>query len=64
MNGKKYLYNKKNHTIHIRGFCQYSKGKTDYIPFESEDEVKAYDGRASMCKLCQKERDKKLEEWL
>ena len=59
---KKYLYNKKNHTIHIKGFCQYSKGNNYYIPFDSEDEAKASDGRASMCKFCQKERDKKLEE--
>lgn len=58
---KKYLYNKQSHTLHIRGFCQYSKGKTDYIPFESEDEAKASDGRASMCKLCRNARDKKLE---
>ena len=58
---KKYLYNKQSHTLHIKGFCQYSKGKTDYIPFESEDEDKAFDGRASMCKSCQKKRDKKLE---
>ena len=59
---KRYLYNKKNHTIHIRGFCQYSKGKTDYTPFDSEDKARSFDGRASLCKFCQKERDKKLEE--
>lgn len=58
---KKYLYNKQSHTLHIKGFCQYSKGKTDYIPFDSEDEARSFDGRASLCKFCQKERDKKLE---
>ena len=59
---KKYLYNKQSHTLHIRGFCQFAKGKTYYTPFESEDEAKAFDGRASLCKFCQKARDKKLEE--
>ena len=58
---KKYLYNKQSHTLHIRGFCQFAKGKTNYISFGSEDEAKSFDGRASMCKFCQKERDKKLE---
>ena len=58
---KKYLYNKKNHTLHIKGYCHHVKGVNDYTPFSSEDEAKAYDGRASMCKFCQKARDKKLE---
>lgn len=61
MNGKMYLFNKQSHTLHIKGFCHYSKGVNDYIPFLSEDEAIASDGRASLCKFCQKARDKKLE---
>ena len=60
---KKYLYNKQTHTLHIKGYCHHVKGVNNYTPFLSEDEAKAFDCRASMCKLCQKERDKKMEEF-
>ncbi len=58
----KYLYNPKRHTLHIKGYCTHTKGiYSDYIPFDSEDEALAYDGRSvSMCKLCQKEREKRM----
>ncbi len=58
---KKYLYNKQTHALHIRGFCCHAKGVSNYLPFDSEDEAITFDSRASMCKLCKKERDKKLE---
>ena len=61
---KKYLFNPNTHTIHIKGYCHHVKGKcSSYIAFDTEDEVLAYDGRsAGMCKLCQKERERKMEE--
>ena len=57
-----FLYNPKAHTLHIKGYCRFTKGKTDYIPFATEDEALAHDGRAvGMCKLCLKEREKRME---
>lgn len=54
-----FLYNEKTHTLHIKGYCQHTKGKTDYIQFNSENEALAYDGRAvGVCKICQKKREK------
>ena len=52
--GEEYLYNRKTDTLHIRGYCQHTRGLcTDYIAFATED-----DGRAiGMCKLCQKKRE-------
>lgn len=59
-----YLYNPKRHTLHIEGYCAHSKGiHPDYIRFDTEDAVLTYDGRAvGLCKICQKEREKRLEE--
>lgn len=59
-----YLYNTNTHTLHIRGYCQHAKGiLPNYISFCSEDDVLAHYGRSvSFCKLCQKERDKMMEE--
>ena len=58
-----FLYNAKNHTLHIKGYCQHTKGRTDYLPFNSEDEVLAHDGRAvGFCKLCQRKREQLMEE--
>ena len=61
---EKFAYNLKTHTLHIVGYCQHTKPTTpDWIPFNTEDEALAYDGRAvGLCKLCQKAREKKLEE--
>ena len=58
-----YLYNPKRHTLHIKDYCPHAKGENvRYMQFENEDAVLAYDGRAvSLCKLCQKEREKRLE---
>lgn len=58
---EKYLYNSGTHTIHIVGYCHHTKGKnTGFIPFNTEDDILAYDGRgARMCALCQKEREKR-----
>lgn len=60
----KYMYNPKTNRLHIEGYCCHTKGqKTEYIPFDSEDEALAYDGRSvGMCKLCQRERNKRMEE--
>lgn len=53
-----FLYNKGTRTLHIKGYCHHTKGKTDYIQFNSEKEALAYDGRAvGMCKICQKKRE-------
>ena len=62
--GEEYLYNRKTDTLHIRGYCQHTKGLcADYIMFTTEDEALAYDGRAvGMCKLCQKRREQILRE--
>lgn len=61
---KNYLFNPNTHTVHIKGFCYHTKGLCpSYIAFNAEIEPSAYDGRAvGMCKLCQKEREKKLRE--
>ena len=62
---EKYLYNPKRHTLHINGYCvQTKRGHPDYyIPFDTENDAVAYDGRAvGMCKLCQKAREKRTEE--
>lgn len=58
-----YLYNPKRNKLHIKDYCQHARGEnTGYIEFDSEDKALAYDGRAvSLCKLCQKEREKRLE---
>ena len=58
-----YLYNAKTDKLHIKGYCRFTKGiVSEYIPFETEDEALAYDGRAiSMCKLCLAEREKRMK---
>ena len=55
-----FLYNSKTKNLHIKDYCRFTKGiKTDYIEFASEKDVLAYDGRAvSLCKLCERKRDK------
>ena len=57
-----FLYNPKRHTLHIKGYCHHTKGLyNEYLAFETENEVIAYDGRAvGMCKLCQNKREKKM----
>ena len=57
----KFLYNPKTRTIHIKDYCCHVKGAcSSYIAFDTENEILAYDGRAAgMCKLCQKEREKR-----
>lgn len=59
-----YLYNTKRNKLHIKGYCQHTKGQcADYISFNTENEAVAYDGRAvSMCKLCQKKREQIMKE--
>ncbi len=61
---EKFLYNPKTNKLHIKGYCQHTKGLcADYIAFDTENEAIAYDGRAvGMCKLCQNKREKKMEE--
>ncbi len=57
---EEYLYNPKTRTLHIKGYCQHTKGHTEYIHFSSENDALAYDGRAvGMCKICQKKREKR-----
>jgi len=60
----RFLYNSKTNKLHIRDHCTHSKGDCPkYIFFETEDEALAYGGRAvGMCKICQKEREKRMEE--
>ena len=61
---EKYLYNPGTHTLHIVGYCCHTNGiKPEYKPFNTENEALAYDGRGvRMCKICQKEREKRLGE--
>ena len=61
MGKEAFLYNEKTHTLHIKGYCCHTKGVfTGLIPFSSEDEALAYDGRAvGMCKICQKKREQR-----
>lgn len=62
--GEQYLYNAKRNKLHIKGYCQFTKGLcADYISFNTENEAVAYDGRSvSMCKLCQKKREQIMKE--
>ena len=58
-----YIYNLKTHTLHIEGYCRCTfKGMhygDNYKRFYTEDDAIAYDGRSvSMCKNCQKKRDR------
>lgn len=63
MGKESFLYNKSTHTLHIKGYCWYTNKENSFIPFHSEDEVLAYDGRSvGFCKLCQRQREKLLEE--
>ena len=58
-----FLYNSRTHTLHMKGYCRHARGVTGYLPFSTEDEALAYDGRAvGMCKLCLAERDRRLME--
>ncbi len=55
-----FLYNKRTHTLHIEGYCQYASRNSGYKVFKSEDDALAYDGRAvGMCKRCQKKREQR-----
>lgn len=55
-----YRYNENTHTLHIYGYC-YNSTNPKCLEFETEDDVLKYDGRAvSMCKICQKKRDKEV----
>ena len=59
-----FLYNEATDKLHIKGYCRYTKNKiSDFRKFDSEDEALAHDGRAvSMCKLCLRERERRLKE--
>lgn len=62
---EKFLYNSKTNKLHISGYCMHTKKGyfENFIPFNTENEAISYDGRAvSMCKICQKKREKKMEE--
>lgn len=61
---EKYLYNPQTNKLHIKDYCVHTKGNcSTYLPFDSEDEALAYDGRAvGFCKLCLKERERRMEE--
>ena len=60
----KFLYNPKRHTLHIKGYCQFTKSScNEYIQFDTENEALAHDGRSvGWCKLCLKKREQKMEE--
>ena len=58
----KFVYNKNTCKLHIQSFCpnsNYTSTHQNIVIFNSEDEALKYDGRAvSMCKVCQKKREK------
>ena len=58
----KYIYNTKTCKLHIKDYCQWSKGIVyNSLLFDSEDEALAYDGRAvSFCKICKNKREKEM----
>lgn len=60
----KFLYNPKSRTLHIKGYCCHTNGSCrEYIPFDTENEAIAHDGRAvGFCKLCLRKREQKMEE--
>ena len=59
-----YLYNPKTHTLHIKGFCHHTNGKcAGFVRFYQENQALSHDGgSARLCKLCQKERERRLNE--
>lgn len=58
---EKFIYNRDTNKLHIEGYCCHTKRLlTNKIEFNNENDALAYDGRAvSLCKLCQKEREKR-----
>lgn len=61
---KTYFVNTSTNKMHIRGFCYHSKLPPDNLAFfDTEDEALAFGGRAiGMCKLCMKERERRMRE--
>lgn len=59
-----YILNTHRHTLHIYGHCRHGYSKDPkYKFFDSEDEARKYDGMSiGWCKLCLKEREKRLLE--
>ncbi len=56
-----YMYNAKTGKLHIEGYCCHARGQnSEYLRFNTESEALAYDGRAvGLCKICEKEREKR-----
>lgn len=61
---KRYFLNGKTYKLHIEGYCKESTYKPyKIIYFNSQDEALAHGGTAvSMCKTCQKKREKLMRE--
>ena len=63
---KPYIYNLKTHTLHIEGYCHCTREgmhyDSSYQRFASENEAVEYDKRSvSMCKLCLRARETKIQ---
>ena len=58
----KYIYNKHTRKYHIEGYCSNARcnnSDTNYEVFRSEDALPA---GATICKVCARKRDTKLDE--
>ena len=58
-----YLYNEKAGTLHIRGYCQHTRGaSSEYKVFATRNDAIAY-GKCSVrfCRICEKKREQKLQ---
>ena len=58
---KKYVYNKKQHTLHLTNYCKVQGNPcfdNNWLYFETYDEACALDGESvHFCKTCAKKRD-------
>jgi len=60
---KIYFLNTKTGTLHIKGYCKFTKSPPYEIAFfNTEDEALSYGGTAiKMCKNCQKKKEEQLK---
>ena len=62
----KYMYNPRTATLHIVGYCHISRVRhpfADYKYFDTEKKAHEYAGEhIKPCKLCESEKEKRLNE--
>ena len=60
---KQYLLNVPQNRMHIKGFCNYTSHMNDsWRQYSSEEEARQEGMQFIMCKICQKEIEKRITE--